>query len=128
MVEKSEWVWEVVLGGRDLEGAERAATELGPKASPVAIEATDEQRLTSLAADCDLIVNAAGPDFKVPLPAARAAIAAGTNYCDVGADGAMTEQVLELDADARAAGVTIIPGIGVAPGLTNLMAVHAARQ
>ena len=124
----SDLVSEVVVGGRDLERAERAASELGPKASPVAIDATDEQRLASLAADCDLIVNAAGPDFKVPLPAVRAAIAAGVHYCDVGADGAMTEQVLELDVDARAAGVTVIPGIGVAPGLTNLMAVHAARQ
>jgi saccharopine dehydrogenase-like NADP-dependent oxidoreductase len=73
-------------------------------------------------------VNTAGPDFEVPLPAARAAIAAGTDYCDIGADGPMTEEVLKLDTAARAAGVAVIPGIGVAPGLTNLMAMHAAHQ
>ena len=124
----SDLVSEIVIAGRTLKTAERFATELGDKATAVRVNATDEQRLAILAADCDVIVNTAGPDFEVPLPAARAAIRAGVHYCDIGADGPMTEQVLELDGEAKAAGVIAVPGIGIAPGLTNLMALHADRQ
>ena len=121
-------VSEIIIAGRNLDMAERFAAELGRQATAVQIDATDEERLSSIAAGCDIVVNTAGPDFEVPLPAARAAIAAGTDYCDIGADGPMTEEVLKLDTAARAAGVTVIPGIGGAPGLTNLIAMHAAQQ
>lgn len=123
-----ERVSEIMVAGRNLEAAQRVASELAGKGTAVQVDAADERQLASLAAGCDIVVNTAGPDFKVPLPAVRAAIAAGTHYCDVGADWPMTERVLSLDADARAAGVTVVPGIGIAPGLTNLMAMHAAGQ
>ena len=121
-------VSQIIIAGRNLGMAERFAAELGRQATAVQIDATDEERLSSIAADCDIVVNTAGPDFEVPLPAARAAIAAGTDYCDVGADGPMTEKILKLDTAASAAGVTVIPGIGGAPGRTNLLAMHAAQQ
>ena len=123
-----ERVSEIMVAGRNLEAAERVASELGGKGTAEQVDATDERQLASLAAGCDIIVNTAGPDFKVPLPAVRAAIAARTHYCDVGADGPMTERVLALDDDAKAAGVIVVPGIGIAPGLTNLMAMHAAGE
>jgi saccharopine dehydrogenase-like NADP-dependent oxidoreductase len=91
----------------------------------VQVDIHDEQRLASMAANYDIIVNVAGPEWEVLLPALRGAIAAGTQYCDIGADGATTEKQLELDSMARERDILAVVGIGYDPGLSNLLAVHA---
>ncbi len=124
----SDVVSEIVIGGRNMEAAKRTAAELGDKATALQVDATDEGDLASLAADSDIIVNTAGPDFKVALPAVRGAIRAGVNYCDLSIDGPTTEKALALDGAAKAAGVTALVGIGWQPGLSNLIMMHAAHQ
>ena len=47
---------------------------------------------------------------------ARACIEAGVNFCDLGGNNAVVDAELALDAEARAAGVNIIPDCGLAPG------------
>jgi len=76
----------------------------------------------------DLIVNTAGPDFRVALPVTRAAISAGVHVCDIAADGPSLERVLALDAKAKKAGVTVVTSIGHIPGMSNLLMQHAANQ
>lgn len=57
--------------------------------------------------------------------AARAAIEAGRNYIDI----AFTPgNPRDLDAEARKAGVTIVPDCGLAPGLSNLIAGRALAR
>lgn len=124
----SDVVSEVVFASRNLEVARRTAAVLGDKATAFEVDATDEGRLADLAAGSDIVVNTAGPDFKVALPALRGAIKAGVSYCDVSADGPSTEKALALDAAAKAAGVTALLGIGTDPGLSNLLLMHAASQ
>lgn len=55
--------------------------------------------------------------------AAQAAIAAKVHYCDLGGYFDSTRQILRLNAQAKKAGVTLIPDCGVAPGLCNSLAV-----
>jgi saccharopine dehydrogenase-like NADP-dependent oxidoreductase len=62
------------------------------------------------------------------VPVTRAAIAAGVHMVDLGAYVWDTRDQLELDAEARAAGCRIVPGCGVAPGLTNVLARHGAER
>ena len=106
----------------------RAASELGVKAQSLRLDILEEDRLASVAADHDVVVNVAGPEEEVLLPALRAAIKAGTDSCDIGGIGWVAERQLELDAAAQARGVSAIIGIGYCPGIDNLLAVHAARQ
>ncbi|HEY6052186.1 MAG TPA: saccharopine dehydrogenase NADP-binding domain-containing protein, partial [Thermoanaerobaculia bacterium] len=87
LLAESELVSDIAIGARDLELAKRAAAEIGPKASAVDVDATDEKRLASLVVPFDLVVNTAGPDFRVALPVTRAAISAGVHVCDIAADG-----------------------------------------
>jgi lysine 6-dehydrogenase len=57
-----------------------------------------------------------------------AAIEAGSHFCDLGGN---TEIVLEqkaLHGRARAAGVSIVPDCGVAPGMVNILAEHGIRR
>ncbi len=73
-------------------------------------------------------MSTAGPSFKVAIPAVRAAIKAGVHYCDLTEDGSTTAKVFGFDAAAKAAGVTVLMGIGETPGLSNLLMMHAAHQ
>lgn len=73
-------------------------------------------------------MNTAGPDFRVALPVARAAIAAGVHCCDIAADGRALEKALTLDTAAKDAGVAVVTGIGHIPGISNLLMQHAANR
>jgi hypothetical protein len=118
-------VTEIALVGRNLARAEKAAIEIGEKAIAIHADGTDEQELTSLLSGYDIIMNAAYSD--TVLPTIRAAISAGTNYCDV-AWGGVLEGALQLGSEAETAGITAIIATGVSPCISNLIGVYAARQ
>jgi len=124
----SDLVSEVGIAGRNQDALTRVASEVGDKARAVQVDILDERRLASVAADYDVVVNTAGPEWEVLLPALRGAIAAGTHYCDIGADGRTVEKQLELDSMAKERDIVAVVGMGLDPGLDNLLAVHASRQ
>ena len=80
-------ITEVALASRSLEAAQQAAIEIGDKARAVSVDIKDVAQLVSIASDFDIIVNSAGPTSEVQVPSVKAAIEAGTNYCDLGATG-----------------------------------------
>ncbi len=59
---------------------------------------------------------------------ARAAIEAGTNFCDLGGNNDVVDAELALDEQARAAGVNIIPDCGLAPGMVAVLVAHGATK
>jgi len=108
---RSEIVSEVAIAGRSRDALTRVASEIGEKARSVQVDIRDEPDLASVATDHDIVVNAAG-----------------TNYCDLGADGRTAEKQLELDPMARDRGIVAVVGIGFDPGFDNLLGVHASRR
>ena len=118
---------EVALASRRIEAAQQAATEIGDKGRGVGVDIKDHARLSSIASDFDIIVNAAGPTSEVQVPAIEAAIEAGVHYCDLAAIGKYAESALKLDSQARARGVTAIIATGWV-AITNLMAVYASHK
>lgn len=119
---------EVVIAGRNLDAAKKFAHELGGKATAAKVDALNEAEIRSAAKGSDLLVSTGGPDYKVSFPAAKAAVQAGIDYCDLCADCDTTERLLRLDSDAKAADATILLGMGYCPGETNLLLKHAASQ
>ena len=59
---------------------------------------------------------------------ARASVRAGVSFCDLGGNTALVREVLALDGEARAAGVTLVPDCGLAPGLGNVLASMGIRE
>ena len=59
---------------------------------------------------------------------ARASIMAGTNFCDLGGNNTVVDAELALDAQAKAAGVNVIPDCGLAPGMVAVLVAHAAAR
>ena len=123
LLAQSDLVTEIAIVGRSLERAEKAATEIGKKAIAVHADGTDEQKLTSLLAGYDIIMNTTTDE--AVLPTIRAAIRTGTHYCDV---NVVVEQALQLASEAEAVGIISIVANGIAPGVSNLIGVHVARQ
>jgi saccharopine dehydrogenase-like NADP-dependent oxidoreductase len=61
----------------------------------------------------------------IGLQSVKASIEAGCDMVDI---SFMSEDPRALDSLARERGVTVVPDCGVAPGLTNMVAAHAAAQ
>jgi hypothetical protein len=117
---------EIVIADADLERAQALATELGGgRVRAIQVDANDEAALTNSLRGFDVVANCTTYHFG--LIVTRAAINAQVNYLDLG--GLYnTPRQLEMDEDARRAGVTICLGAGATPGVTNLMARAAADQ
>jgi len=60
------------------------------------------------------------------LPLSKAALETGINFCDLGGNNYVVDEQLALDAEAKAAGVNIIPDCGLAPGMVSILAMHGA--
>lgn len=58
----------------------------------------------------------------------KAAIRCGANFCDLGGNNYVVDEQLGLDAEARAAGINIIPDCGLAPGMVSILAMHGAAR
>jgi saccharopine dehydrogenase-like NADP-dependent oxidoreductase len=116
----------IVIVDRDGEAAARAAEEHGVRG--VALDVTDEAALAAALSEADVVMNTVGPYFRFGVPILRAAIAAGCHYVDVCDDWEPTVEMLKLDERARAAGVTAVIGMGISPGVSNLLARLAVEE
>ncbi len=117
---------EIVIADADLTRAEALAAELGGgRVRAIQVDAHDETALTESLRGFDVVANCTTYHFG--LIATRAAIDARVNYLDLGGLYNTPKQ-LEMDKEARRAGVTICLGSGATPGVTNLMARAAADQ
>ena len=59
---------------------------------------------------------------------AKAAIEAGSNFCDLGGNNDVVDAELALDGAAKARGVSIIPDCGLAPGMVAVLVAHGAAR
>ncbi len=59
---------------------------------------------------------------------AMACIHAGSHMCDLGGNTDVSKRVVSMNEDAKAAGVSIVPDCGLAPGLGNTLAVYGMSR
>ncbi len=84
-------------------------------------DAGDRRRMTELMKPCDVAVSCVPYFFNLGL--ARAAVAARTHFCDLGGNNDVVHRQLGLSAQAKEAGVTVVPDCGLAPGMVSILAV-----
>ncbi|HLL15363.1 MAG TPA: saccharopine dehydrogenase NADP-binding domain-containing protein, partial [Pyrinomonadaceae bacterium] len=94
----------------------------GDKLAPAALDVNDHARTVALMRGHDAVVSCVTYFHNLQL--AHAAIEARTNFCDLGGNNAVVAAELALDAEARAAGINIIPDCGLAPGMVSVLAAH----
>ncbi len=125
---KSEIVESLTIADYNLAQAAKLASELGEKCKAIQIDADDHSQMVEVIRGNDVALGAVGPFYKYEVKMAIACIEAGANYVSTCDDYDACAAVLELDEDARQAGVLVVTGVGWTPGVTNVMARKAADQ
>ncbi|MBY8862683.1 saccharopine dehydrogenase NADP-binding domain-containing protein [Nocardia sp. CA2R105] len=104
---------EPVLVGRDIRRLRRAAEEAGvPNAEVCAAGLGETREMAVVFAECDAVVNCAGPFTRWGEPVVRAAISAGRHYVDTAGEQRHIHRMLgEFDSAAKESAMTIVPGV-----------------
>jgi saccharopine dehydrogenase-like NADP-dependent oxidoreductase len=114
-------VRDIVVADFDRERAQEVARKFGDgKASGLVADVRDTRRLAKVLRGCEVVVNCT--QYNWNLEVMRAALAARVHYMDLGGLYHMTKKQFALDRDFRRIGKLAIPGMGGAPGITNVMA------
>ncbi|WP_433334559.1 saccharopine dehydrogenase family protein [Spirillospora sp. CA-294931] len=121
-------VTEIVVADRNLAAAERVASRIPGKGAVLRVDVTDAAALRAALADADIVLNTVGPFYRFGVDVLRASIETRTDYLDICDDWEPTLDMLGLDAEARAAGVRAVVGMGASPGLSNLLAARAVNE
>jgi saccharopine dehydrogenase-like NADP-dependent oxidoreductase len=119
---------ELLVADIDLTRAQQITEEVGAPCRAVQLDATDGEAMRALFAECDVVLNTMGPFSLFARGITEAAIDSGCDYLDIDDDWESTVEAFELDERARERGVRVIKGIGGSPGVSNLLALTAARQ
>jgi short subunit dehydrogenase-like uncharacterized protein len=113
-----------ILAGRDAPAVGSLAAELGlaHRAFPL----TDAEALRAGLEGVDLVLHAAGPFVRTSRPMVKACLATGSHYLDITGEIPVFELVLAQDAEAKAAGVVLLPGVGFDVVPTDCLAARLA--
>lgn len=124
----SEQVTEVGIADVSYPLAEKVCEQLASnKLTAYEVNAKDEAALASYMEKFDVVINALFYSFNQIV--AETAIKVGTSSVDLGGHiGHITDKVLELHEEAEKEGVTIIPDLGVAPGMINILSGDGAGE
>jgi saccharopine dehydrogenase-like NADP-dependent oxidoreductase len=116
---------EIVIADLRGRAAERLAGRLGGRCRGIELDVTDRRALATALEGCDVVVATVGPYFRFGTSILESAIEAGVHYLDICDDWQPTLDMLALDARAAAAGITAIIGMGVSPGICNMLCMQA---
>ncbi|MFY9233131.1 MAG: saccharopine dehydrogenase C-terminal domain-containing protein [Fimbriimonadaceae bacterium] len=93
---------------------------------PFEVDALDAKSLSAFFADVDVVISCV-PYWMHP-QIAKVAVETKTSMVDLGGNTEITMETLKLDEEARAAGVTLVPDTGLAPGLVNSLGLYLVEQ
>jgi saccharopine dehydrogenase-like NADP-dependent oxidoreductase len=123
----SQPVTEVVIADLSAERADKLRSTLGSsKVKAAQADINNHPALVALLTGATAVINSSPYQFNVQVM--EAAWEAGCNYIDLGGLFHVTRKQLELNAKFKEKNLLAIPGMGAAPGMTNVMAAHAASD
>jgi lysine 6-dehydrogenase len=98
----------------------------GPRLVPTPLDVRNKEAVLAVMRGCDAVMCALPYYFNFEM--SRLAIKAGAHFCDLGGNTEIVFQQRELDPDAKAKEVTVVPDCGLAPGMVNILAEYGIRQ
>ncbi|MGB3262230.1 saccharopine dehydrogenase family protein [Paenisporosarcina sp.] len=125
---KSENVEKVFLADVQVEQVKAFKEKIqSGKIEAVRLDANDDAQLKDVMSKGEVVINALFYTFNEKV--ARTAVEVGVHSVDLGGHiGGATDAVLELADEAKAKGVTLIPDLGVAPGMINILSGYGASK
>lgn len=127
LIKNSADVENVTVADMDATKAKAVADAVDPaRVTPREIDISDYEAARDLMRGHESVISCVNYWYNVAL--SKAAIEVGANFCDLGGNNYIVDDQLGLDAEAKAAGVSIIPDCGLAPGMVSILVMHGARQ
>ncbi|NLV21720.1 MAG: hypothetical protein GXY49_07015 [Syntrophomonadaceae bacterium] len=112
---------EIIIADYNYEAAVKLKERLAsPKAIALKLDVMDKPALMEAMKDVTVVMNFAGPFYKLAHYVVEAAIESKVNYVDVCDDYDATSKLFDYDKAAQEAGVTILIGMGASPGISNM--------
>ncbi|MCC7528768.1 MAG: saccharopine dehydrogenase NADP-binding domain-containing protein [Candidatus Melainabacteria bacterium] len=122
---RSPKVEKVVVADKDAKCVGNAVERLNdPKIVPVQLDITKQSDVIALMKSVDVAISCVPYDNNYEL--AKAALEAKTHFVDLGGNESVVEKTFLLHDLAKERKITIMPDLGLAPGLVSILAVAAA--
>jgi short subunit dehydrogenase-like uncharacterized protein len=115
-----------ILAGRDLEKVQAIAKPLGLASR--AFDIRDPQRIDAEIRDVAVVLCVAGPFSATSKPMANACLRNRVHYLDITGEIDVFEALAARDAEAKAQGVTLLPGVGFDVVPSDCLAAHLKRR
>jgi short subunit dehydrogenase-like uncharacterized protein len=115
-----------LLAGRDARALDALGAELGLDTRVFSLD--DTEALDAALAEVGAVLHCAGPFSHTSRPVADACLRTGAHYLDITGEIAVFESLAARDAEARAGGVTLLPGVGFDVVPSDCLAAHLKRR
>lgn len=116
----------VTLAGRRAEAVHQVAEPLGLPWT--VFDLADAAALDAALSKVDVVLHAAGPFAGTAAPMVEACLRARTHYLDLGGEWPVFAQIQARNAQARDAGVMLMPGVGLTVVATDCLLALARQQ
>lgn len=115
-----------ILGGRSQKKIEPLAKELDLISRTFSLE--DQTSLEYTLKEVDFVIHCAGPFSLTSRQMVEACLRTGKHYLDITGEIAVFEQMAALDAQAKKAGIMIMPGVGFDVVPSDCLARHLKNR
>ena len=115
-----------VVAGRDRTRVEHLADELGVERRTFSLD--DRNAMDAALAEVPAVLNCAGPYLHTAGAMTDGCLRTGTHYLDITGELPVYRALARRDAEARARGVMVLPGVGFDVVPTDCLALHLKQR
>ncbi|MFT7579590.1 MAG: short subunit dehydrogenase-like uncharacterized protein [Myxococcota bacterium] len=115
-----------ILAGRNAAKTQAIADTLGCEARAFSLD--DPAAVKNALTDVTVVIHCAGPFSATSKPMADGCLATGTHYLDITGEVDVFAALADRDAEAKKAGVMLLPGAGFDVVPTDCLAAHLAGK
>jgi short subunit dehydrogenase-like uncharacterized protein len=115
-----------VIAGRDAAKVASKAAELGVEFRVFSLD--DPIAVETALSDVSVVLHCAGPYLHTSRPVADACLRTSTHYLDLTGEIPVYEALAVRDAEAKACGVMLLPGVGFDVVPTDCLALHLKQR
>lgn len=116
----------LVVAGRTVGPLAELAAKIEAEYRVFSLE--EDDGIDKALSDVSVLLNCAGPFMRTAAPLMRAAICNGVHYLDIAAELDSYRLAEDLDAEAKSAGVMLMPGSGGSVAMLGCLAGHTAER
>jgi len=115
-----------ILAGRDAAKLKRLAAEMGVECRSFGLD--DSAAIDQALQEVPAVLHCAGPYLYTSQPMVAACLRTGTHYLDLTGEIPVYQALAAVDADAKARGIMLLPGVGFDVVPTDCLAVHLKQR